>query len=324
MILFALFLWLQSSAPVWLCLVHRDIRSAVPGQCSICSRPLEQRHLRSAWSCPMHSAIQGEKGAACPACGMTLVAMTVEVFWTCERHPDLTRAQPGSCPLDQRPLVERTVRMPHGDHNPRHGGILFMAPDGFHHLEGTLSPSGEFRLYLYDDFTRPLDARRIQARISGRPLQAREEGKFLELKLPGPAGFPAEVVVHARFDEKAGEERFDFVFPGSLPAATLVEFRMPDEPEKIIAEILARDLRIQKLIRNGAWTELFIPALEAKDLALALQDRAGPGVSLPVKTLVRAAWLLDMYGDRGNKVKVESAYRLFQAAVSQIKELGER
>jgi hypothetical protein len=37
-----------------------------------------------------------------------------------------------------------------------------MAPDRFHHLEGTYPEAGLFRLYLYDDYTQPLDPKGFQ------------------------------------------------------------------------------------------------------------------------------------------------------------------
>jgi hypothetical protein len=42
------------------------------------------------------------------------------------------------------------------DHKSKHGGTFFMALDNKHHLEGILVPPGTFRVYLYDDHTKPL------------------------------------------------------------------------------------------------------------------------------------------------------------------------
>ena len=44
------------------------------------------------------------------------------------------------------------------DHKSKHGGAFFMALDNVHHLEGVLLPPGTFRVYLYDDHTKPLKA----------------------------------------------------------------------------------------------------------------------------------------------------------------------
>ena len=46
----------------------------------------------------------------------------------------------------------------HMDHKSKHGGTFFMALDDKHHLEGILVPPGTFRVYLYDDHTKPLKA----------------------------------------------------------------------------------------------------------------------------------------------------------------------
>ena len=118
-------------------------------------------------------------------------------------------------------------------------------------------------------------------------------------------------------------ERFDFVFAGELGSAA------PSEPtespvlpssttEQMVVDILARARRVEELMQRGAWTELYIPALEAKTLALALQRRAEPDLDLPVKRIVRAAWLLDLYGDQGNRAKVESAYQLFRLGAREL------
>jgi hypothetical protein len=128
-----------------------------------------------------------------------------------------------------------------------------------------------------------------------------------------------EVVLHLRFPDEEEEARFDFIFPLAAEASlALPEFRIPESAEDVYREILVRNERIQELLRRGAWPDLYIPALEAKDLVLALSETEGERVERAARKLVRAAWLLDTHGDRGNRIEVEAAYRLFQEAVSEL------
>ena len=77
----------------------------------------------------------------------------------------------------------------HMDHSPLHGGQFFMAANSYHHLEGALPRPGEFDLYVYDDYKRPLDPRNFagevvfesstRARTSGtkRPTRSRRRSR---------------------------------------------------------------------------------------------------------------------------------------------------
>ena len=248
----------------------------------------------------------------------------------------------------------------HMDHTPRHGGTVFMAPDSFHHIEGTYPEPGVFRLYASDNYREPVNVSRWTGRavteeaydettdefieIAAYDLIASPDGAFLEALIPN-FDAPAEVAAKVIFQEDFPFERFDFIFGrltaetpndaapfpsfGDAPAAVPLSARIlpdiPEEPQDIAAEIAARDLQIQELIGRGAFTEIFIPALQAKELALALQQ--GPGelslaarnqVRIAVRHLVRAAYLLDWYGDLGNKNDVDSAYGVFGSAVGEI------
>ena len=301
------------SVVVWLCPEHRQHPEAASGSCAICGRPLERRRLATLWSCPMHPQATRDGPGTCPTCGMALVGTTRELEWFCASHPDVIGSEAGLCPRDGRTLTLRSLAMPHGDHNPRHGGLLFMAQDGFHHLEGALEPDGVFRLYFYDDFTRPLPAHGFRARVDERELQPSADGASLALTTAEARG-AVELAVHVRFPGSEREERFDFTWsvgaPGPAPAEA--------DAAGLMEAIRARSRRVDELVGRGAWPDLFIPALEAKDLALALLEREGERVAVPVKTLVRAAWLLDHYGDRGKKAEVEAAQRLFARGMADL------
>jgi hypothetical protein len=152
-------------------------------------------------------------------------------------------------------------------------------------------------------------------------MTAAADGSFLSAPIARSAD-PAEVVVHLRFPGDTPEARFDFVFSqgsgAADPALPADELAIPERAEEIYREILRRNERLQELIQKGSWQNLYIPALEAKDLVLALVEREGEKVEAPARKLVRAAWLLDSHGDLGNRLEVESAFRLFEEAVADL------
>ena len=253
----------------------------------------------------------------------------------------------------------------HMDHTPRHGGTVFMAPDSFHHIEGTFPETGLFRLYATDNYREPVDVSTWTGRavtleeydeatdefveVRAFDLFPSPDGAFLEALIPtsdpnfdAPAEFTAKVI----FEEDFPAERFDFIFgaltteaaadapvsvtfggdaPEAVPLAQRILPDIPQDPARIAVEIASRDRQIQDLIARGAFTEIFIPALQAKELALALQRSTSglPAASsnqirIAVRHLVRSAYLLDWYGDLGNKNNVDSAYAIFGGAVGEI------
>lgn len=138
-----------------------------------------------------------------------------------------TYAAAGRCPVCGMGLADSRAHM---DHEPKHGGTFFMAPDGRHHLEGTLE-RGEFRVFFYDEFTRPVSARGFGARAEIwrvgsdviRPvgLGVAPGDAFQIVAAPSEIGFPLRVKLFVDFHDGAGEQVFDFEFEGpALPAAT--------------------------------------------------------------------------------------------------------
>ena len=132
-----------------------------------------------------------------------------------------TYPQAGDCPKCGMHLSRLKEHM---DHEPKHGGVFFMAPDQFHHLEATLSASNEFRIYFYDNFTKPISAEKFTAEASVRPkggdssmanpvTLGLEPGKaFLVGTVDSRMKLP--IAVKAYIDFKNGEKPqvFDFEF----------------------------------------------------------------------------------------------------------------
>jgi hypothetical protein len=87
----------------------------------------------------------------------------------------------------------------------------------------------------------------------------------------------------------------------------------------------SRSRQIRGGIDSGVYGELYVPAFEARDLALVLADRtaqlppenrdvAEPAIGL----LVRMVWLLDSAGDIGNREQIHEAYTAFASAVTSL------
>lgn len=313
---------------VWLCPMHRDHQSHEEGHCPLCGMALVRRTLVTRYICLAEEDGLVEEGpGVCPDTGEPLVPATREVVWFCPSDPDRLFVETGVCEGDE-PRQMTTRVSEHGDHNPRHGGVLFMAPDGVHHLEGVLE-DGAFRLYFYDSFTRPIEPQPFAARVVpaddrgtplGDPVALSTAADALETRVDTPAGERAAFTAFVHFPERDEEDRFDFIFLSEAEKATLAaeaaptelpELRVPDTAQEILDAIRDRDRRVQSLIAQGRWADLFIPALEAKELALAYGEAASHRPWVALKRIVRGAWLLDLYGDQGDRVRVGEAYEIF-------------
>ena len=345
------------------CPMHPDIVEEKPGSCPLCRMALVPVRLESVWSCPLHAAVTRSAKGTCPICGRELVQMTMALTWTCKGRPDIDVIEPARCPDGSAMIAKRTLR-PHGNHNPQHGGQFFMAPDNTHHLEGTLPSSRLFRVYLYDDYARPLAAGRMKdvrgrVEIGGRVigLTSTPSGSYLEARLEGIA-FPARMTAKLQLKPDAPEYLFDFAFPSvtkdpdaalaargrsassSAPAPTvtpaapanpdapdpaLIQVPIPDTVPDILAQLRTRDRQVLDLINRGNLPAVFVPAFQARDLAIALEGRldSAPAsrreaAAAAIVRLVRAAWMLDASGDVGNRQQSLAAYAVLHEAASVI------
>jgi len=202
--------------------MHPEVVTDTAGACPICRMKLVAVRLESVWSCQLHPDLTKFQPGRCPTDGRTLVRMIKALSFACPVHPKIDDVNPGRCPIDRRPLTAKYSLRPHGDHNPKHGGQFFMAPNNWH-VEVTHPTAGVFRLYVYDDYSRPFVPTGFLGRIvsiadvKGKPADAavpfvRATGApLLEARVPGLA-LPATIAVKVRFQANQQDYRFDFPF----------------------------------------------------------------------------------------------------------------
>lgn len=363
-----------------------DVIEDKAGVCRKCGMELKPTRLDSVWTCATRPLlVVASKPGTCPVDGTPLVQVTATVSWTCKDRPAVDVIEPGTCP-DGAPMIKRYAARAHGNHNPQHGGQFFMAPDNWHHIEGAYLSTGVFRLYLYDDFTKPLpldQVRQITARIvtkqtfdpatrttkelAAAPLV--RNGRYLEARI-GKLQLPAQMTAKVMFKRSDPEHVFDFAFegfskepppgprptetmpgpppggaasaaaaPGATPPAAeggtievasgvdpaLIPVPIPDTVPEMLAQLRTRTDQIRTFIDRGSFASIYVPAFQAKDLALALDARKEGLTPEKRKTaqpaiaqLVRSAYLLDAFGDLGNKQQIVDAFARFSAAVTDI------
>jgi hypothetical protein len=359
------------------CPMHPEILEDKGGSCPICKMDLVPIRLDAVWTCGTKPlAVVRDAPGRCPIDGTALVQVTAVVSWTCAGGAEES-ASPGNCP-DGSPKTKTYALRAHGNHNPQHGGVFFMAADNVHHLEGAYLSNGTFRMYFYDEFTKPQKLAAVRAYKATLVVKDPSTGKDTTYSLVrsgatmqatiGKLPLPAEMYANVTFTPGAKPNRFDFTFPAfskephtiaaptmtnAAPAAApsaalaapppatpadlnpagaasgidpaLVPLPIPDTVPEMLAQLKTRTDQIRSFIDKGTFAAIYVPAFQAKDLALALDEHkaeltadrrklAEPAIA----KLVRTAYLLDAFGDIGNKQQISEAYTRFVEAANDI------
>ena len=105
----------------------------------------------------------------------------------------------------------------------------------------------------------------------------------------------------------------------------LVPLPVPETVPEILAQLRTRTDQIRAFIDKGSFASIYVPAFQAKDLALALDAHKDTlpaekrKVAAPaIAKLVRVAYMLDAFGDLGNKQQITEAYAKFVEAAKDI------
>ncbi len=110
----------------------------------------------------------------------------------------------------------------HADHEVKMGGVLFMAPNEMHHVEGVYSEKCGFQVFIYNAFTKPIHVGRFRAfiKLIGEVneedverilfLRPNQKGNVLHAIIGSGMKAPFEVELYVKFPEGDTVEVFNF------------------------------------------------------------------------------------------------------------------
>jgi len=322
---------------VWSCPVHSVIAESKPGKCPIDKRDLIQVTVAVSWTCP-GAATESTEPGRCPD-GSPMTRKT------------MPRAHGNHNPQHGGQFFMASDNWHHLEGTYLPTGVFRM------HLYDDYTkplPVKDVRTITASVVTKDAAGKEVTTPLvrTGQYLQARIG------KLPLPAAMYAKV----KFKADGPDSRFDFTFdsyskepaagatplstaaaPAPAPAApsapaapalietvpsvdpALVTLPIPETVPEMLVQLKARTEQIRSFIDKGSFAAIYVPAFQAKDLALALHDHVNalPAdrrkvVEPAITKLVRSAWLLDAFGDIGNKQQISEAYDRFVEAANDI------
>lgn len=295
-------------------------------------------------------------GGVCEVCGAALahrsrfeaVHSYTCLTQTCARHKDVFFG-PGLCPECGQPVAG----MGHMDHNPVHGGWQFFMVDNlFHHLEGTLPSPGEFRMYFYDDWKKPLDPRNFKGSLfieheNEASGEVTEEPFPFGIEKQGNAYFTARlpeelpIAFYAKVWFAGEEKRYDFEFdaltvepPEDAPRMPVllhddsdyVPIDVPGALEDIVRLVLEQDAALTQHIANDQWLAFHAPAFDTRHLVAALAEKQ-QGLSARQRgqlkkataLINRGANALENAGHAADTARARRAYQTYAEGIALIK-----
>jgi hypothetical protein len=333
---------------VWSCPVHSVIAESKPGKCPIDKRDLIQVTVAVSWTCPGAAAESTEPGR-CPD-GSPMTRKTTP------------RAHGNHNPQHGGQFFMASDNWHHleGTYLPTGVFRMHLYDDYTKPLQvkdvRTIAASVVTKDASGKEVTTPLvrSGQYLQARIGKLPLPAAMYAK-VKFKADGPdnrfdftfdsyskepaAGATplSTSAAPAAATTTAATASTTTAPPPASPAApalvetapaidpALVPLPIPETVPEMLVQLKARTEQIRSFIDKGSFAAIYVPAFQAKDLALALHDHvtALPAerrrvVEPAITKLVRSAWLLDAFGDIGNKQQISEAYDRFVEAANDI------
>ena len=334
-------------AAAWMCPVHAAVSSAQAGTCRICQRRLMPVTVAVTWTCRSGSDQHLEPGTCSDGSPRTLTRNLRPHGNHNPQHggqffmaPDNWHHVEGAYPRERvfrlhvyddygRPLPAASLRkiqarvMVRETFDPKtkrstEQGAVSLRPAGEGYLEARI-----------DAATLPRD---LVAKV--RFPDQRDEHRF-DFTFTGLTREPEGVAPTATTRANTASSPTPKQVSGSLTenpppvvsASDPVKDTevIPTDMAAIVARLKVRSAEVGTLIQQGNFAAVWVAAFAARDLALALEphlshlpasqrDAADPAL----REVVRTAWLLDAYGDVGNRQELETVYASFARATSEV------
>ncbi len=341
---------------IWTCPIHSVIAERKAGTCPIDHRELIQMTVAISWTCSGRPDINEISPGTC------LDGTPMEAKYTPRPHgnhnpqhggqffmaPDnwhhLEGAYPRAGVVELYLYDDYTRPLPFDDARRVKGRIV--TKETFDAATRTTTEVAAFPLLLTRDgryLTARVDTKAVPTQLSAK-VRFKDDGPEYRFdftfaafsKAPKPSTSASRLtnksapIAPAAAPVVAGAapppRPPDVLPPGVDPNQIAVP--IPDTVEGMVAQLKTRTAEIGQLIDRGAFLEIYVPAFQAKDLALALDAHSGQMSSgqrekaAPAITrLVQTAWLLDAFGDLGNRQQIADAYARFTSAVAEVEAL---
>jgi hypothetical protein len=338
---------------VWTCPVHAAVHASAPGKCPIDGRQLIQMTMAVSWTCPGSDKESTSPGTC--ANGASMVKKFAprphgnhnpqhggQFFMASDNwhhlegtylptgvfrmhlYDDYTKPLPLALARaisatvvvkDERTGQEKTVPL-------THVGQYLQAPVGKLPFPAAMYAKVKFKPDAPEnrfDFTFDSYSKEPAAGAAPRTTNAAPVGA----PATTPTASASAPAVPAATATPAASAPAPDLSAGIDPA--LVPLPVPETVPEMLAQLRTRTDQIRSFIDKGSFASIYVPAFQAKDLALALDAHKSDlpadkrKIAEPaIAKLVRVAYMLDAFGDLGNKQQITEAYTKFVEAAKDI------
>ena len=334
---------------VWTCPVHAAIHASAPGKCPIDGRQLIQMTMAISWTCPGSDKEESSPGTC--ANGSPMVKKFAprphgnhnpqhggQFFMASDNWHHLEGTYLPTGVFRMHLYDDYTKPLPPAQARAISGTLVVKDPRTGQEKTVPLTHSGQ---YLQGPIGKLPFPAAMYAKVKFKPDAPENRFDFTfdgYSKEPAPGAAPRTTTAAPAAAVPATTSSAPAASTTAAPSATttapdlssgvdpaLVPLPVPETVPEILAQLRTRTDQIRAFIDKGSFASIYVPAFQAKDLALALDAHKD---TLPVEKrkvaapaiakLVRVAYMLDAFGDLGNKQQITEAYAKFVEAAKDI------